>query len=127
MVFPELLAADTDIRQQIQSMLSASTTPTTDPTELQLASNGFPSQRLAMAAAYISCDIPDGTAPDFTQQPSIRARYGTPPPPTMPPIFHTFTPRTPLLNPTFSPAHLFPGTSHPDFMFEIIYPSDEVN
>ena len=42
MVFPELLAADTDIRQQIRSMLSASTTPTTDPTELQLASNGFP-------------------------------------------------------------------------------------
>ena len=41
MVFPELLAADTDIRQQIQSMLFVSITPATDFTELQFAFGGF--------------------------------------------------------------------------------------
>ena len=45
----------------------------------------------AMVAAGISCNITDGTAPDFIHQPSIHARYGAPLPPTMPPVFRMFT------------------------------------
>ena len=49
--------------------------------------------RGTMIASGISIDMTDGSPPDFVQQPLLRLRYGAPLPPTMPPVFHMFTPR----------------------------------